>query len=185
MQLTAARLIAASRHGRCDGHRRRARRVTYGLVMGGLPWRGLGALLSARLARWLARWRGGGGWLDGEVREDAVEPAGQPPVRAAGQVHQGGDEEGAQEEGVEQDRGGQAEADLADDLLAGEDERAEYQDHDGGGGDDDAAGCGLAGSDGLVVVAGGGPFLADAGDQEYLVVHGQAEQDGEHEDGQV
>ncbi len=70
----------------------------------------------------LRGWRGG--WLDGEVGEYAVEPAGQPPVGAAGQVHQGGHEEGAQEEGVEQDRGGHAEADLADDLLAGEDERA-------------------------------------------------------------
>src|SRR4029077_463279 len=36
----------------------------------------------------------------------------------------------------------------------------------------------------LVVVAGGGPFLADPGDQEDLVVHGQAEQDGEHQHGQ-
>jgi hypothetical protein len=42
----------------------------------------------------------------------------------------------------------------------------------------------LAGSDGLVAVAGCGPFLADAGDQEYHVVHGQSEEDGEHEDGQ-
>src|ERR1700683_5096107 len=135
--------------------------------------------------RWRCRLRGWrGGWFDGEVREYAVDPAGQPPVRAPGQVHHGGDEEGAQEEGVEQDRGGHAEADLADDLLAGEDEGAEYQDHDGGGGDDDAAGGGLACAHGLVVVFGCGPFLADAGDQEYLVVHGQAEQDGGSGDGQ-
>jgi hypothetical protein len=47
-----------------------------------------------------------------------------------------------------------------------------------------AAGGGLAGADALAVVAAGGPFLADPGDQEHLVVHGQAEQDGEHQDGQ-
>ena len=40
------------------------------------------------------------------------------------------------------------------------------------------------GADGLVVVAGGGPLLADPGDQEHLVVHGQAEQDREHQHGQ-
>src|SRR3984957_7424733 len=102
------------------------------------------------------------GRFDGQVRQDAVQPAGQPPVGAAGGVTQGG---GAQQEGVEQDGGGQADADLADDLLAGQDERAEHQDHDGGGGDDDPAGGGLAGADRLVVVAGGGPFLADPGDR--------------------
>jgi len=83
---------------------------------------------------------------------------------ARGQVHQGGDEEGAQEEGVEQDRGGHAEADLADDLLAGQDERAEHQDHDGGRGDNDPAGGGLAGAHGPVVVLRGGP-LATSGSQ--------------------
>ena len=34
-----------------------------------------------------------------------------------------------------------------------------------------------AGADRLAVVAGAGPFHADPGDQEDLVVHGQAEQD--------
>jgi para-nitrobenzyl esterase len=62
-------------------------------------------------------------------------------------VHEGGDEQGAQEEGVEQHCAGQAEAELAGDLLAGQDERAEHADHDGGGGDDDPAGGGLAGAD--------------------------------------
>jgi len=65
--------------------------------------------------RGLAGGRGGGagrgGWFgggfDGQVREGAVEPAGQPPVRPAGQVHEGGDEQGAQDERVEQDCGGQ------------------------------------------------------------------------------
>jgi hypothetical protein len=76
-------------------------------------------------------------------------------------VHEGGDEDGAQEEGVEQDGDGQADADLADDLLAGQDEGAEYEDHDRGGGENDPAGGGLAGAHGLVVVADAGPFLAD------------------------
>jgi hypothetical protein len=116
------------------------------------------------------------------VRLGAVQPAGQPPVGAAGQVHEGGDEDSAQEEGVEQDRSGQTHADFADGLLTGQDKGAEHEDHDGGGGDDDPAGGGLAGADRPAVVAGGGPFLADPGDQEDLVVHGQAEQDREHED---
>src|SRR5580700_5989819 len=155
----------------------------------GHGWRG-GPLPGCRAVHDLAGGCGAGrgGWFssgfDGQAREDAVQPAGQPPVGAAGQVHEGGDEDGAQEEGVEQHGSGQADADLADDLLAGQDERAEHQDHDGGGGDDDPAGGGLAGADRLVVVAGGDPFLADPGDQEDLVIHGQAEQDRDHQHGQ-
>jgi hypothetical protein len=38
-----------------------------------------------------------------QVREDAVEPAGQPPVGVAEQVHHGRHQHGAQDERVEGD----------------------------------------------------------------------------------
>ena len=128
-----------------------------------------------RVVRWRARWTGSAGL--GRVSRAAT--SWRCRTGASGRAQAGCAGRRAQQDG-----GGQADADLAHDLLAGEDERAEHQDHDGRGGDDVAAGGGLAGSERLVVVAGCGPFLADAGDEEHFVVHRQAEQDGEHEDGQ-
>ena len=51
-----------------------------------------------------------------------------------------------------------------------------------GGGGDDAARPLEPGGDGLRVVAGAVVLLLDAGEQEHLVVHRQAERDAEHED---
>jgi hypothetical protein len=56
------------------------------------------------------------GALDGEVGE----PAGEVPVGVAEQGHGGGDEEGADDGGVEEDGDGQAEARLLEgDQFAG------------------------------------------------------------------
>ena len=43
------------------------------------------------------------------------------------------------------------------------------------------AGGGLAAGHGQAVVAGAGPFFAHPADEEYLIVHGQPEQDGDQQ----
>ena len=68
-------------------------------------------------------------------------------------------------------------------ALAAKHERAEHQHHDRGGGGDRSAGGGQAVRDGRAIVATAVPFLEDPADQEHLVVHGEAEQDREHEHG--
>src|SRR5215472_19275551 len=138
----------------------------------------LGALTQRRDC-W-SRW----GWcvlwgFDGQVRKQAVFPAGEPPVGVAEQVHCGRHQHGAQDERIEGDGGCEADAELGDVPLAGEREYQEYADHDGGRcGDDPCCLC-LAGADGAPAVAAVDPFLVYPADQEYLVVHGQAEQDGQ------
>src|SRR5215470_2088842 len=58
--------------------------------------------------------------FDGQVRQTAVQPAGQPPVGVAEHVHEGRYQHSAQDERVQRDRGGQSNAELGDVPLAGE-----------------------------------------------------------------
>ena len=74
---------------------------------------------------------------------------------------------------------GEAEAEQLEVAVLAEDERAEDADHDRRRGGDHAAGRGETVGDGLRVVAGAVVLLADAGQQEDLVVHREAEDDGE------
>src|SRR5215216_2408220 len=90
--------------------------------------------------------------LDAEVRQPA-EPAGQVPVAVAEEGHAGRNEDGADDGGVEEDRDGQAEAELLeeDELTAGK--GGEDDDHDRGGTGDDPRRRSQSGRDGLAVVA--------------------------------
>src|SRR5664280_454270 len=117
--------------------------------------------------------------VDGHTGKDPVQPSGEPPVGLPEQEHQRRDHGHPDDEGVDQDAPGQPEPELLDHPLTAQDERAEYQDHDQCGGGDGLSGGGQALADRLPVVPRPQPLLLDAGDQKDLVVHRQAEQDGE------
>src|SRR5580704_13355231 len=124
----------------------------------------------------------GAGRLDLEVGQPS-EPSRQVPAAVAEEAQGAGENDHADERGIQQQSGGDAEAHLLehDELPAGE--AAEHHDDDKGGpGDDpgggrDSVGDRLAGGAGLVIA------LLDPAHQEYLVVHGQGEQDREEEQG--
>ena len=65
------------------------------------------------------------------------------------------------------------------DAIVAEHEAAEHADHDRGGGGDDPGGGGEAVGDRVGVVAGAVVLLLDAGEEEHLVVHREAEHDRE------
>ncbi len=103
------------------------------------------------------------GRFDADARQPPVEPAGQPPVGAAEQMHEGGDQEGAQDEGVESNGGGEGHAEHRDDAVAAEHEGEEDRDHDDGGGVDHPAGLGEPDPDGTPVVSGFEAILRTSG----------------------
>ncbi len=98
------------------------------------PLRGVGLVIDAA--------------LDVEMREDAVEGAGQCPVGFSCDEHQAGHEDHADDQRVEQHRAGEAEAEQFDDSFTAEDEGAEDEHHDDRRGGDRAIGCGEATRDG-------------------------------------
>jgi len=69
-------------------------------------------------------------------------------------VHEGGHQEAADYQGVDEDGEPEAEAELLQNPLAAEQERPEDQDHDAGRGRDDLAALGLADGDRHVVAPG-------------------------------
>src|SRR5581483_1797530 len=92
----------------------------------------------------LAGWRVLGDLLPREA-QGAGEPGGQVPVGRAGQVHDGGQQHAADEDRVDEDGEGEAEAEFLEQVVPAGQERAEDHDHDpGGGGGDDAGAVGLA-----------------------------------------
>src|SRR5665647_333763 len=91
--------------------------------------------------------------LDGQVRQDPVEPAGQPPVGPADPVHDRRDDEHPDHEGVVQHRCSHAKAEELDGPGVAEDEGTEDEDHDRGSSDDHAAGVGVPDAYRLVVPA--------------------------------
>jgi hypothetical protein len=120
--------------------------------------------------------------LEVEVGEHAVQPGGQPPVPAAEQGHRGGHQDHADDGRVDQDRGGQADAHHLQHQVPLGGEPEEDGDHDRGGCGDEPSGRGQAGDDAAPGVPGAQPLLSHPGEQEDLVVHRQAERDGEHQD---
>ena len=80
----------------------------------------------------------------------------------------------------DQDRRGQADAELLDGRVAVEDEAGEDRDHDRRRRGDDLAGPGEAVDDGLARRLAVVDLLAHAADEEHLVVHREPEQDREH-----
>jgi hypothetical protein len=82
--------------------------------------------------------------------------------------------------GVEGDGDGETEAEHLDLGGVAEHEGCEDADHDERGGGDHAGRSGDASDHAAGGVAGGDPLLADTGEDEDLVVHGEAEEDGEH-----
>ena len=117
-----------------------------------------------------------------DVGERAVEPAGEVPVAVAEEGHGGGDEQDADDGGVEEDGHGEGEAELGGWDGSGHAEGDEHDDHDERGVGDGPSGAGDAVGDGAAGVAGGFVAFADRGQQEQLVVHGEAEEQREEEE---
>ncbi len=115
------------------------------------------------------------------MRDQAVEPGRDPPVVVAQQLHRCRDENDTDDGGIDEDRGRQAETEHLDERIVAEDETAEHRDHDQGGRGDDPGGRCEAADHRLVAVTRGEELLANTAEQEHLVVHRQAEEDGEHE----
>jgi hypothetical protein len=122
--------------------------------------------------------------LQVQVRQQPVQPAGQPPVPAAEQRHRGGHEDHPDQGGVDEDRGGQADAHHLQDEVALGGEAEEDGDHDQRCCGDEPSGRGQARHDAATGVAGAQPLLPHPREQEHLVVHRQPERHGEHQDRQ-
>lgn len=120
------------------------------------------------------------GTLDPDVGEP-FEPLRQVPVDVAHELHRCREQNRPDQGCVDQDRHAKPDAELLHLDVPSKGESSEHSDHDGGrardlaGGQPDTLGHRLIGRESVVV-----PFL-DAVQQEHVVVHGQAEQDGEEE----
>ena len=68
--------------------------------------------------------------LQRRLRDEPVEPARQPPVALAQELHDGGHEHHAHDRRVDEDRRGQADADQLEEDLRAQREGAEDRDHD-------------------------------------------------------
>jgi hypothetical protein len=86
-------------------------------------------------------------------------------------VQHRGQQQAAHDEGVEEDRRCQAEAEQLYPAVVAEDERQEDADHDRRRRGNHAPGDGQALADGAARVAPPRPLLVDARDEEDLVVH--------------
>src|SRR5262249_54726148 len=104
-----------------------------------------------------------------------------PPVPVAEEGDEGGDEEGADDRGVEEDAGGEAGGEDLDFGFGAGGEREEGEEEDEGGAGDEASGAAEAGDDGGGWQLGAVGGLAEAGAEEDLVVHREGEEDREHE----
>src|ERR687891_71001 len=131
--------------------------------------------------RLFQRGSGHGGRFHVKAGEEPVEPARDPPGRAAEELHDGGDEHQPHDGGVDEDRRRHADAHQLEEDLGAEDEGEEDNDHDRGGGGDHARGPGDPFDDGAVCLPVVQVLLAHAREQEHLVVHREAEQDREHD----
>src|SRR5918997_33409 len=107
-----------------------------------------------------------------------------PPVPVAEDTHGGRDEEDADDGGVHEDGDGQAEADGLGEYDTGKREGAGDDDDDRGCRGDDAGGRDEALGDARRVRVAVLVGLADAGEQEDLVVHRDPEDRAEHEYGE-
>jgi hypothetical protein len=129
-----------------------------------------------------------GGGVRPQVRLVALQ-AGQPrkaprctPVALAEEQHHGGQEHHPYDGGVQQYRHGEADAHLLHVLHGERAEHGEDRHHDRGRPGDRPGRAADAGLDGSPVVQTGAAGLADPGDDEHVVVHGEAEQDHQDEE---
>ncbi len=119
------------------------------------------------------------GTLDLQAGQHSVGPAGQPPVAVAEQLHRCGHQDHPHERRIDEHRDRQPEADQLDRPDVGHDEAAEHTDHDRSRSGDDPGCRRQALHDSGAVVARAVVLLTDGREQEDLVVHRQAEDDGE------
>src|SRR5262245_58000755 len=108
-----------------------------------------------------------------------LEPAREPPVAIAEQLHRGRHEQQPDDGRVDQHCKRQTEADELQDAQVGQHETAEHADHDRGRGGDESRRFREAGRNRLRVVTRPVVFLLDAAEEEHLVVHRQTEDDRE------
>ena len=116
--------------------------------------------------------------LDAHVGEP-LEPARQVPVPVAEQFHGGRHDDRPHHGRVDEDGDREAEAHLLEHDHLARGHAAEHADHDRGRAGDDAGGAADAVAHGLARVAGLVVALLDAAEQEHLVVHREAEEQGE------
>src|SRR6266702_117545 len=126
-----------------------------------------------------------GDWSGGGDPQDARCGGWEPPVPAAEDPDEGGHQQGSDDYGVEEDSGAQGGGEHLDGGLGGGWRGEEDEEEDQRGAGDQSPGPDDAGHDGVVRRAGGVVFLADAGQDEHLVVHRQPEQEGEGQQGHV
>src|SRR5215207_6856574 len=122
------------------------------------------------------------GGLHVKLGEDAVEPARQPPGFLAEELHDRRDQDRADDHGVDEDGGGEPEAEEFDDAVVADHEGGEDGGHDRRGGGDHASGQGEAAGDRFGRVLLPLPLLVNPRHQEDLVVHREPEDDREEED---
>jgi hypothetical protein len=94
-------------------------------------------------------------------------------------LHDRGDDEAADHQGVEEDRHGQTEPELLQEPLGAEQEATADHHHDRRHGGDHPPGGGQALPVGAWCVADLLPLLVHAGEQEHPIVHREPEHDGE------
>src|SRR5215510_15209454 len=119
---------------------------------------------------------GGGGRGD---PQDAGCGGGEPPVPPAEGPDEGGQQQRADDDGVEEDPRAQGGGEHLDGGIGGGRQGEEGEEQDEGGTGHQPPGPADAADHGLVGRAGGVMLLADAGEDEYLVVHRQPEQERE------
>lgn len=110
------------------------------------------------------------------------QPPRGPPVAVAEDFHEGGDQERPDDGAIQKDGEGNPKAQGLDDYDVAEGERARYQHQHEGGAGYDPSGFFEAEGHALGVVSGLVVDLPDAGEEEHLIVHREAEEDGEEED---
>src|SRR5215211_205184 len=123
------------------------------------------------------------GWLafDVDVRQPG-EPPGQVPVTVAEELHRGGDDDRADNRGVDEQGDRDAKAHLLEgDELTGGEAGEDDDDDQRRAGDQPRRGADAV-DDAVAGAAGQGVALADAAEQEDLVVHAEPEQDAEQKD---
>ena len=119
--------------------------------------------------------------LDREVREGLVEPARDRPGALAEHREQRRHHRHAHDQRVGQDRDAEQEAELLRDAIVADREGEEHRAHDQRGGDDHAADAGDAVGERAAHRLAPHVLLAHPAHQEDLVVHREAEQDGERD----
>ncbi len=121
--------------------------------------------------------------FDVQVGQDLVQPFRNPPVLVAEQLHRRGNEQHADERGVDQDRARQAQAEQLDGPKIFQHEAAKDDDHDQRCGGNDPCRRGQSVSNGVGGIASPVVLLLHTGEKEDLVVHREPEQDREQHHG--